>query len=459
MYIFYDFETSSKEFLGQIMSYAFIVTKKNFEIKRELTGKIKLNRTQLPEVDAILTNRINVVEHQKVAEAESMAAQRIFDFLSQEIENQGAIYLVGFNSNSFDLAFLRNLLIRYGINPYFKGRLVNIDLLNYTKYLAFQNQETFKWTLFENKDKIKYYSFKLEHTAKSYGVLTEDQTHDARDDVIVTINLAKKLEHEFKAPLDKFKPVQILSSTFSQDYFEIAKQKVIDFPESCDQVSQKFKYKYWAKVISSKKELIILDLEKYAAEKEILGCLSYINPNKHFLILEPATVQEKDFFQPVLEKLSQDQFVKNLTSEKYFELIKKDWDIEYQIHELGFKRIDRLKSAIDALSKNYDSYDKILKELLKERKEQKDNFLIQLFNRYYLNYHPKAKIEHLHKYLMPRYFTAELVRDKASFNNIFQALDKMDSLINDPATSKSDKTLLESLKLYYFDFIKINQLT
>lgn len=458
MYIFYDFETSSKELLGQIMTYSFIVTKKNFEIKRELTGKIKLNRTQLPEVGAILTNRLDVLAHQKDAEDEATAAEKIHNFLAQEIDNQGCIYLVGFNSNNFDLAFLRNLLIRYGINPYFAGRLVNIDLLNYAKYLAFTYPEKFKWTLSEKENKIKYYSFKLEHIATSYGVLTESQTHDARDDVILTINLVKNLEHEFKEPLDKFKPVQILAPTFSQDNFDIAKQKIIDFPESPDQEPRKYKYKYWAKVISTKKEIILLDLEKYAANENALAAMTYINPNKHFLILEPVTKEEKDLFAPILENANNDQFIQELTTEKYFELIKKDWDIEYQIHELGFKRIDRLKSAITELTKNYDQYDKILKDLLAERKDKKDNFLIQLFNRYYLNYHPKVKIDHLHKYLIPRYLTGELVRNKEDFNSIFQELDRIDALISRPDCSIADKNLLESLKAYYFDFIKNNQL-
>ena len=123
MFLFYDFETSSREFLGQIISYAFVLTDTNYEPLDSLTGKIKLNRTQCPEVKAILTNKINVLDLQKTGTPEYEAAQNIFNFFSNLIKTYNQITLIGFNSNNFDLSFLRNILVRYGFNPYFNGKL------------------------------------------------------------------------------------------------------------------------------------------------------------------------------------------------------------------------------------------------------------------------------------------------------------------------------------------------
>ena len=65
MYIFYDFETSSRDLIGQIISYAFIITDSDLQPIDTFDGKIKLNRTQCPEVDALLVNKIVVSDLQE----------------------------------------------------------------------------------------------------------------------------------------------------------------------------------------------------------------------------------------------------------------------------------------------------------------------------------------------------------------------------------------------------------
>ena len=131
MFLFYDFETSSRELLGQIISYAFVLTDSHLEPLDTLTGTIKLNKTQCPEVGAILTNKININDLQKKGQPEYEAAEQVFNFISTIIASYGQITLVGFNSNNFDLGFLRNLLVRYGFNPYFSGKLKNLDILHW----------------------------------------------------------------------------------------------------------------------------------------------------------------------------------------------------------------------------------------------------------------------------------------------------------------------------------------
>ena len=123
MFIFYDFETSSRELLGQILSYSFIVTDTDLHPIEECNGLIKLNRTQLPELNALLVNRINILTHQDRGLSEYDSAKKIHCFLDQCIAKYGPCKLVGYNSNQFDLNFLRVILTRYGLNPYFKGQL------------------------------------------------------------------------------------------------------------------------------------------------------------------------------------------------------------------------------------------------------------------------------------------------------------------------------------------------
>ena len=97
--IFYDFETSSREILGQILSYSFIMTDETYDIKNELSGTIKLNRTQLPEVGAILTNKLSISELQKTGDPEYIAAHKIHQFINQYVNDHNQVNLIGFNSN------------------------------------------------------------------------------------------------------------------------------------------------------------------------------------------------------------------------------------------------------------------------------------------------------------------------------------------------------------------------
>lgn len=456
--IVYDFETSSRELIGQVLSYSFIVVNAQLEITEELSGLIRLNRIQLPEIEAILVNRINLEHHQAQAEFEYVAAKKIFQFLSNKTQEYGYIPLVGFNSNSFDLPFLRNLLIRYGYNPYMNGKLTNLDVLHFSQYLAFLHPDQFPWFLHHNDLGIPYYSFKLDYLSRQFHLLDTPQTHDAREDVLLVIALLKKFKKEYGQSIQHFQPVQLIGSTVSQPIFEVAKQKVLDYPDTTDKLPEKIKYRYWLNICSSKKEYIVLDLEKYDQGIPLIDCLKYINPNKHFFCLEPLAASEQDRFSLTIAKARSDSFLCSLTSDNYFELIQKDWDIEYQIHMLGFKRIDLLKPLVDQLLKDPNTYQDSLTRLLKNRQDKKDNYLIQLFNRVYLNYHPQVNVTHLHKYLLKRYVTGDLLKDPQRFQSLSAYQVTLEQYLSDPALSNADQTILLSLKAYFMDFCQRNEL-
>ena len=60
MLIFYDFETSQKDFLGQILSYYFVLVDEHYQPIKECAGLIKPNRMELPACGAILVNQLSI---------------------------------------------------------------------------------------------------------------------------------------------------------------------------------------------------------------------------------------------------------------------------------------------------------------------------------------------------------------------------------------------------------------
>ena len=89
--IFFDLETSTTEPIGQILNYSFIATDDKFEIIDECSDSVKISPLELPVADAILANRIDVIEHQKHNYLnETLSMKKIFDFFTKMIgKNKG----------------------------------------------------------------------------------------------------------------------------------------------------------------------------------------------------------------------------------------------------------------------------------------------------------------------------------------------------------------------------------
>ncbi|MEX0595201.1 MAG: hypothetical protein WD512_01795, partial [Candidatus Paceibacterota bacterium] len=190
--IFFDLETSDLNFVGQILNFSFIVIDTKWNITQELNGEIKINRLQLPRARAIAANRINVLEHQKSAKfTESQAMTKIAEFLQEFSNNCGSNLgqLIGFNSANFDLPYVRTSLIRNGLNPYFKVQ--NRDLLLVAQKLWISN-EKFRATITQYAEANSLpANLKLETLCKAHQLLAGKQLHESRDDVLLTIELAK----------------------------------------------------------------------------------------------------------------------------------------------------------------------------------------------------------------------------------------------------------------------------
>jgi len=457
MLIFYDFETSSRHLLGQVISYAFVLTNNRYEPIDTCKGFVKLNRIQCPEVGAILTNKCDIDYLQEHGETEYDTAHKIRDFIQGIVTKYGSATLVGFNSNSFDLSFLRTMMIRYGLNPYFMGKLKNLDVLHWAQYLAFYQSDKFLWVL-KNAESSSYYSFRLEDLARVAGILTEEQSHDALDDVLLTIRLIQYFEQLFEESFQQFEPLQVPLMEASQQTHSLFKQRRRDFVE-LGETPKKFTEDYFLSLSMSDKQYLFVDVQKYkkletnASEEEKLSCMRYINANKAFFICERLNDDEQRLFAGVDNLIMSDSFFQSLANnpELYFEKIKKDWDIDYQIHELGFKRIDILYAVVQKFMKDPGQYDVLLKNLLAQRKDSKDNYLIQLFNRVYLNYHPNPNPAYLKRYLFPRYVDGIMYNEPGHEQELEKALADIELKMNDEKY-EGDLALLEQLKIYIWSF-------
>ena len=96
-------------------------------------------------------------------------------------------------------------------------------------------------------------------------------------------------------------------------------------------------------------------------------------------------------------------------------------------------------------------YNSIIQELLAQRNDPKDNYLIQLFNRVYLNYHPQPNHDYLRRYLRPRYIDGSMYKDpgyEKHFEKQYAYLiEKLDTCDNE-----TDLAILKSLLSYYEAF-------
>ena len=139
---------------------------------------------------------------------------------------------------------------------------------------------------------------------------------------------------------------------------------------------------------------------------------------------------------------------------QYFKLFPVDWDIEYRPWAMGFNNINTLRSSILKLADDPSSYQTIIKELIAYRnqdsKQEEINMMIQLFNRFYLNYHPNPK--HLDRYLKPRYIKKTLYRNSEDAIDLETQTKTLTDTLNSSDLSDTDKTNLLALQQYHKNF-------
>lgn len=182
----------------------------SYRIVDQLDGDILISRLQLPRTGAILANRIDVLKHQELAtESEYQAVSKISHYLGRLLEDRSVkLPLVGFNSNRFDLPYLRTTFIRNGFSPYFFGRLISRDLLLLARRLSCFDE---RFPRPESQSESGKLSLRLESLCQHFGLLKGAQKHESSADVRLTISLAQTFREMFGSDVRRFDPYEGIS--------------------------------------------------------------------------------------------------------------------------------------------------------------------------------------------------------------------------------------------------------
>jgi hypothetical protein len=206
-YIVVDIATSDFLVSGQILRYEFrtYVAGENVDY---MHGEVILANHQIPSVDAIEQYGINIDCHlpEHIGSrynlvTEQTAANEIFDYLDNSVRH-GIHYLIGSNLLSYQIHHIRNLLIRYGLNPYF-SRLNLVDLREMAKYFeTIQNANIFE--SYETQD-ILIGLLSLVDKGREFDDLYLNPPIDQIDECIT---LFDKLNQKFNAPLNNLSEIK-----------------------------------------------------------------------------------------------------------------------------------------------------------------------------------------------------------------------------------------------------------
>jgi hypothetical protein len=341
--VFYDLETTSKNTIGQIVNYSFILVDDEYKVVDELSGLVKISRLQLPDAGAILANRTDVLKHQSLAsDNEPTAMLKIEDFLSACIQRaRGAVAFIGYNSSRFDLGYLRTSFIRNGRNPYFGGKLTTRDLLHAVQK-AYLSSEKFRSLVREQCASEKRLSLSLQTVTRALGLLEGTQAHESREDVLLTIRLAEWLQRECGINVREYEAYEgfKLHSTARSGTVYWVSEPEYDLSEGRPVRT----YPACLLDVSGKMALWI-NLEKFA-EKAGPHCIMWRQLMKH-----PFFVSEQSVAAPDLQKLARSAlaYFAKVSLKNYFE--KSTCDIEQDIYRLDFDAQDLYAKAIESGSR------------------------------------------------------------------------------------------------------------
>jgi exonuclease I len=342
--VFYDLETSDKNPIGQILNYSFIQSGSNWEPRKELSGLVQLSRLQLPDPGAILANRTDVREHQHIAEdTEMVAMTKIVTFLASCIEDaQGAIAFVGYNSSRFDLAFLRTSLVRNGHNPYFGGKLVPRDLLQVVQK-AYLISPEFRELVLGQRVGEKKLSLSLETVGHALGLLSGEQAHESRADVVLTMRVAQWIREKCGLDVTSYEAYEggKLHSTARSGAVYMQEQPEYDLSQESFSVKTPM-----ALLDASGKAALWIDLQRYS-EQQSPECIVWRSAAKHAFFVSQQAVTDPDLQR--LARAALKQF-SSITLKNFFD--KTSCDIEMDIYRLDFDSLDLYSKAVRTNDKN-----------------------------------------------------------------------------------------------------------
>ncbi len=341
--VFYDLETTDKNPIGQILNYFFILVDPHLTPIDELSGIIRISRLQLPDPGAILANRINVLDHQKVAtESEREALRKIVVFLENAVKRAGgAVSFIGYNSSRFDLTYLRTSLVRNGFNPYFSGKLPSRDLLHVVQK-AYLTSERFSNLIRKARSGEKKLSLSLQTVSQALDLLHGEQAHESREDVLLTIKVARWLKDEVgldAAIFQGYEGTRLHSTARSGTVY------VISEPEYDLSVGSTAAHRPVTLLDADHRSGLWVDLERYS-ESPTPRAIMWRSVARHALFTSGQAKEETSLQRIARGALTQFKAV-NLRT--FF--TKSSCDIEQDIYRLDFDGINALAQAVHDNSK------------------------------------------------------------------------------------------------------------
>ncbi|MFO0415688.1 MAG: hypothetical protein ACK5Y6_00230 [Pseudomonadota bacterium] len=330
--VFYDLETSDKNSIGQILNYCFILRGPSGEVLDELSGLVKLSRLQIPDPGAILANRTDLAEHQlSASDYEPEAMLKIAGFLERCIKiAQGAITLIGYNSSRFDLNYLRTSFIRNGINPYFNQQIIPRDLLHAVQK-AYLQSDHFRQLVLKQRGDEKKLSLSLQTVGHALGLLTGEQAHESREDVVLTIKVAEWIKRECGIEATTYEAYEggRLHSTARSGSVYLLLNPDYELGGSS----------YYSKtpvtlLDANNKSALWIDLERYMS-KQSPECIMWRSAAKHAFFVESSAVNDPDLQRAARAALNQ---FKGINVKNYFN--PSTCDIELDIYRIDFDSLD-----------------------------------------------------------------------------------------------------------------------
>lgn len=340
--IFYDLETTSTHCVGQILNYSFILVDEALEVRDELSGTIRVSRLELPLPAAIRANRTDILQHQATtADDEPTAVGRIGEFIARAIERARDVNFIGYNSSRFDLQYLRTTFIRNGVNPYFHKRLIYRDLLHLTRHLAATRSDFPRLAgtpRAGSEGEEPRVSLALETLGHAFGILSGAQKHAAREDVLLTIELARTLRREFRADIVAYRAYQPLAFHRERARGKIAAQiypayELTPGAPICTVTPLAF-------LEGTDRAALWVDLDRYA-RGEGRRAIRYFNPATAYLHCVADYVPSPE--QLELAARAVDEF-KTVSLSNYFE--RRECDIEADIYRVDMQGIEALRRAL-----------------------------------------------------------------------------------------------------------------
>ncbi|MGI6680890.1 MAG: hypothetical protein ACOX3T_05345 [Bdellovibrionota bacterium] len=488
--IFFDLETSRTEPIGQILNYSFIATNDDFEVIDECFGDIRISPLELPCPYAILANKVDVIKHQQKnisdEKSEMMSMQRIFNFFENMIkEGRGEkIVLVGYNSLKFDVPYLRTSMIRNGFSPYFNGQIIYRDLLYVVRKISCTREDFIRTSKHDESAKKNKLSLTLETTSQNYNLLQGEQLHNSRDDVLLTINLAKKLLEIFNLDVRKYNGYELSFSEHAK-YKKEGKVFTPIFPEYDLGATKNYENRFYVLLDYSDRYSLWVDLDKFKECKEaskietskietskegsledslqdsldkFKRAISWYNYSASYLFKPIKDIEVPNFYYE-LAKESLDM-LKDINLDNYFEI--SECDIEQDIYRLSFNSLDLLHKIIwendSSVSKGQISRD--LNVVLTRwklanikwedinREDEKDINKLKFLEMYANHRYGKDNSLLLNK------FAKKDSENKEDFHlSFFELLENIESLKEENKDNKENISLLLSLEKFYKESI------